>query len=124
MLSQMKTMGALAGLLRDKDRVREISERVQDTLETVRVVGEAGGGAVRVTVSGKMHVESVEIDPAMASGLAAGDESRVLAQKLIADAVNDATAKARVVIQMEMSKVGEELGLPDIPGLGAMLGAG
>ena len=124
MLNQMKAMGALAGLLRDKERIKEITDRVQDTLETVRVVGESGSGAVRVTVSGKLRIESVEMDPAMAAGLAAGDDSRVMGQKLIEDAVNDALEKARVVIQSEMSKVAEELGLPDVPGLGSLLGTG
>jgi len=122
MFDQMKAMGALASLMRDKDRVAEISQRVQETLESVRVVGEAGGGAVRVVVSGKMNVESVELDPAMTRGMSSDDDSRLLAQNLIKDAVNDANAKARVVLQKEMQRLSEELGLPDIPGVGGLLG--
>ena len=122
MYDQMKAMGALASLMRDKERMAEISDRVQETLESVRVVGEAGGGAVRVVVSGKMNVESVELDPAMTRGMAADDDSRLLAQTLIKDAVNDANAKARVVLQKEMQRLSEELGLPDIPGVGGLLG--
>jgi len=122
MFDQMKAMGALASLMRDKDRMAEISQRVQETLESVRVVGEAGGGAVRVVVSGKMNVESVELDPAMTQGMSSDDDSRLLAQILIKDAVNDANAKARVVLQKEMQRLSEELGLPDIPGVGGLLG--
>jgi hypothetical protein len=122
MFDQMKHMGALAGLLRDKDKVERISRRVQDTLETVRVVGEAGGGAVRVTVSGKLEVQDVELDPNLTAGMASGDDARLMAQKLIAEAVNDASAKARVVIQREMQKIAEELDLPDMPGMTNLLG--
>ena len=123
MFDQMKAMGAIAGLMRDKDKLAEISKRAQDTLETVRVVGEAGGGAVRVTVSGKLEVQGVELDPNLTQGMAAGDDSRVMAQNLIAEAVNDANARARVVIQREMQKLAEELGLPEIPGMNNLLGA-
>jgi len=123
MFDQMKAMGALASLMRDKKRMAEISERIQETLDAVRVVGEAGGGAVRVVVSGKMNVESVELDPAMTQGMSSDDDSRLLAQNLIKDAVNDANAKARVVLQKEMQRLSEELGLPDIPGMGSLLGA-
>ncbi len=87
------------------------------------MVGESGGGAVRVVVSGKMMIENIEIDPSMAVGIASSDENRMLAQELIKEAVNDANMKARVVIQKEMSRLGEELGLPDIPGVGSLLGA-
>ena len=121
MFDQMKAMGAMAGLLRDKQRMREIGERIQSTLETVRVGGEAGGGAVRVTVTGKLEVDSVVIDPAI---LSAGEAGRDLAQNLIAEAVNDANRKARVIIEKEMRRVSEDLGLPDIPGLGSLLGSG
>ena len=124
MFEQMKAMGALAGLMRDKERLAEISERVQDTLEGVRVVGEGGGGAVRVVMSGKLSVESVEFDPAFAAGLGSDDASRMMGQELVKEAVNDASAKARVVLQKEMSRLSEELGLPDIPGVGSLLGAG
>jgi nucleoid-associated protein EbfC len=123
MFDQMKAMGAIAGLMRDKDKLAEISKRAQDTLEMVRVVGEAGGGAVRVTVSGKLEVQDVELDPNLTQGMAAGDDSRVMAQNLIAEAVNDANARARVVIQREMQKLAEELGLPEIPGMNNLLGA-
>ncbi len=123
MFEQMKAMGALAGLMRDKERLAEISEKVQETLERVRVVGEGGGGAVRVVMSGKMNVESVEFDPSFAQGMGASDESRMMGQELVKEAVNDASAKARIVLQKEMSRLSEELGLPEIPGMGSLLGA-
>jgi len=122
MFDQMKAMGALAGLLRDREKIERLSRRVQDTLETVRVVGEAGGGAVRVTVSGKLEVQDEEVDPNLASGMASGDDARLMAQGLIREAVNDANAKARVVIQREMRKLAEELDLPDMPGMTNLLG--
>ena len=124
MFEQMKAMGAIAGLLRDKERLAEINESFQEALERVRVVGEGGGGAVRVVMSGKLTVESVEFDPSFATGMGSDDNSRMLGQELVKEAVNDAAMKARVVLQKEMSRLAEEHGLPDIPGIGSMLGAG
>ncbi len=44
MFDQMKAMGAVAGLLRDKERLAEISQRVQDTLGTVSAWSASPGG--------------------------------------------------------------------------------
>jgi DNA-binding protein YbaB len=36
--------------------------RIQQELETKTVVGEAGGGMVRVTANGKQHITAITID--------------------------------------------------------------
>ena len=65
MFDQFKAMGAIAGLLKDKERVRAAMERFREKLERMRVTGTAGGGAVRVVVNGKMIAEDVQLDPAL-----------------------------------------------------------
>lgn len=113
MFDQFKAMGAVAGLMKDKDRLREVSERVRTRLEAVRAEGRAGGGAVRVEVSGVGVVLSVHIEPAMAVGFA-DDESRGAAELLIAEAVNDGIAKAKEAAQSIIEDEAEELGLGDM----------
>jgi len=123
MFDQFKAMGALAALMKDKDRLKETGERVRTKLENARVEGSAGGGAVRVEVSGAAKVLHVHIEPAMAVGFA-DDESRGAAEALIAEAVNDGLAKAREAAQSIVEAEAEELGLGDfLPQIRGMLPA-
>lgn len=122
MFDQMKAMGAIAGLMKDKDRLREMGERFQEKLERMQVTGTAGGSAVRVTVSGKMRVLDVHLDPALIAGLEVGEGGRTMAQSLIEEATNDALTRVQVLIREEARRMSEELGLPDIPGVDKLLG--
>ncbi|MFG0252209.1 MAG: YbaB/EbfC family nucleoid-associated protein [Phycisphaerales bacterium JB038] len=125
MMEQFKMMGALAGLMKNQERLREMSEELKQRLEQVRVTAETGGGAVRATASGKLRIISIEIDPAMFQGLASAgsDEDRGLAEDLIAGAVNAALEKAQEAAQQEIAAMMGDLGLPNLPeGLGGLLG--
>lgn len=116
MFEQMKAMGALAGLLKNKERLKEIGERTKRNLEEARLCGQAGGGAVRVIVSGRMRVHDVTVDPSAAAALAQ-PESRAQVEELIAEAMNDALQRAERMVREEAQKAAEELGLPDSPGM-------
>ena len=82
-------------------------QKVQDELETLTVEGTAGGGAVKVIVTGKQTVQSVEIAPEAA-------EDVDLLQDLIAAAVNDALGKAN---EMASERFSSLTGGIDVPGL-------
>jgi DNA-binding YbaB/EbfC family protein len=84
--------------------------RVQAELETAQVEGTAGGGAVRVVVTGKLDVVSVTIDPEVAEG---GDTE--ILQDLIVAAANDALRQARELAEQKMAAV---TGGMRLPGLG------
>jgi len=120
MFDQLKAMGAVAGLLKDKERLRAMTEQFKDKMERTRVTGAAGGGAVRVTISGKLRVTDVEVMPALLGG--AEDSGRVQLQNLILEATNDALERVQALIQEEATRRMQELGLPDMPGLGNLLG--
>jgi len=111
---KLKTMGAVASLLKDKDKLREIGARLKQRAEEVRASGEAGGGAVRATVNGQMKVLEVELTPALVAGMAADERTRELAGTLIADAVNQATATAQIMMKTVIDKESRDLGLPDL----------
>lgn len=119
MFDQMKHMGTIAGLLKNKDKLAEAGARVKRTLEERPVTGEAGGGAIRVTVGGEMKVRRVEIAPAIAAGLGAGDEARMQIENLIAEATNDAMRLAQLRLKEAVDREAAELG---IEGLGDQLG--
>jgi len=123
MLDNMKLMATLAGLMKNKDKVKAAGDRIKDKAQAVRATGEAGGGAARATVDGKMTVLSVELSPALIGGMAADDKTRDLAGSLIAEAVNNALRQAqqrmKAAIDEEAKALGFEGGLPDLPlGLG------
>ncbi len=82
-------------------------QKIQDELETLTVEGSAGGGAVKVVMSGKQIVESVTIEPEAA-------EEMELLQDMVLAAVNDASAKAQELAAQKMSVV---TGGMNIPGL-------
>ncbi len=114
MFDSFKSMGAIANLLKNKDELAAAGKRVQERMEALRVTGEAGGGAVRAVVTGKMRVESIRIEPAAASGFGADDESRNMAEALIVHAVNDGLIKAQEAAQRAIAAEAEALGVPEI----------
>ena len=82
-------------------------QKIQDELETLTVEGSAGGGAVKVVMTGKQIVESVTIEPEAA-------EEIDLLQEMVLAAVNDASTKAQELSAQKMSVV---TGGMNIPGL-------
>jgi DNA-binding protein YbaB len=123
-LDSFKLMGALAGLMRNKDKLEASALRVKEAMETTTAEGESGGGAVRTVVSAQMKVESVTLDPALAAGLAMGGASQEMAEALIAEAVNDGIAKAKKAAQTIVEAELQELGLGDLEELKSLPGVG
>lgn len=121
MLDKLKMMGALASLMKNKDQLRTAGERIKSAAEATRGSGEAGGGAVRVTVDGKMKVVEVDLQPALVAGMAADERTRKLAGDLIAEATNTAMASAQAKMKVVLDKEARELGLPEMPDLGGLL---
>jgi DNA-binding protein YbaB len=119
---KLKAFGAVASLMKDKDRLRESGERIKSKTASIRAEGQAGQGAVRVVASGHLRVVSIELAPALTAGIAADDRTRDLAGSLIGDAVNEALAAAQRMVQEELRREAEALGLGGLPGdLGGLL---
>ena len=64
-------------------------EKAMKELEGMSVVGEAGGGMVKVTANGKRDILKVEFEPELLK-----PEDKEMAEDLIAAAVNNALQKA------------------------------
>ena len=82
-------------------------QKIQEELESLTVEGTAGGGAVKVVMTGKQIVESVTIEPEAA-------EEVELLQDMVLAAVNDASTKAQELAAQKMAVV---TGGMNIPGL-------
>lgn len=119
MFNQFKAMGAVADLLKNREKLEQAGVRIKDKLEATRVIGEAGGGAVRVTMRCNMKVEDVEFGAAVTAGIGADEQSALMARRLVVDATNDALEKAQAIAKQTIEQEAQELGLP---GLGDHLG--
>jgi hypothetical protein len=95
-------------MIRQAQRLQAQLQKIQEELETLTVEGSAGGGVVKVVMTGKQTVESVTIEPEAA-------EDVELLQDLVAAAVNDAFTKTQELAAKKMSAV---TGGMNIPGLG------
>ena len=82
-------------------------QKMQEEMENLTVEGSAVGGVVKVTMTGKQTVQSVEISPEAV-------EDIELLQDLVTAAVNDALSKSQ---EMASEKLGLITGGLDIPGL-------
>lgn len=104
----------MASMLGQAKQVQERFEAMQDELAAKTVDADAGAGAVRVVVNGKLEVQRVVLDRAMLQTLAAdGDElDQRMIEDLIAAATNAALTKARDMIQQEFSRMAGGLNLP------------
>ena len=80
-------------------------QKIQEELENLTVEGSAGGGAVKVVMTGKQIVESVTIEPEAA-------EEVDLLQDMVLAAVNDASTKAQELAAQKMSVVTGVLSIP------------
>jgi DNA-binding YbaB/EbfC family protein len=81
----------------------------QAEIATIEVIGESGGGMVKVTMTGKHEVKRVQIEPAVVS------EDREMLEDLIAAATNDAVHKVEARTQEKMASLTAGLQLP--PGM-------
>ena len=84
-------------------------KKAQDEIANMEVIGESGGGMVKVTMTGKHEVKRVQIEPQVAS------EDREMLEDLIAAAFNDAVRKAEATSQEKMAGFTAGLNLP--PGM-------
>jgi len=111
----------MASLMKNQDKLKDAGERIRQRAETIRVTGEAGGGAARAVCSGSMRVVSIELAPALVNGMALDEKTRALAGTLITEAVNHGLAQAQIKLKAALDEeargLGLEGGLPDLPGL-------
>lgn len=121
-----KSMGAIAGLMKNKDQIEAAAQRVKERIEVMRVEGSAGGGAVRAIITGKMRVESIDVDPSVGAGFGAhpgsNEDAKRMAQDLIAQAVNDGLQSAQDEIARLIQAELQDLGIDEsVPGLSKLV---
>ena len=100
--------GNIAQLMQQAQKMQENMQRAQEEIAKIEVTGQAGGGMVSVTLTGRKECRKVRIDPSVIT-----DPEMV--EDLIAAAFNDASNKIDAESQARMSAV--TAGMPLPPGM-------
>jgi DNA-binding YbaB/EbfC family protein len=103
-------MGNMAGMMKKVQKLQADMAKLQEELKSRTLEVSAGGGAVRVVISGEKQVQSLKIDPA-----AVDPEDIEMLEDLVAAAVNEAIKKVDDMMAQEMGKLTGGLNLP--PGM-------
>ncbi|MEC7884831.1 MAG: YbaB/EbfC family nucleoid-associated protein [Chloroflexota bacterium] len=96
-------------MMRQAQQLQKQMAKLQEEIENSKVENSVGGGVVKVVVTGKMVVESIEIDPEVVDS-----EDVEMLQDLVQTAVNGAIEKAQ---ELASTKMGALTGGLNIPGL-------
>ena len=106
--------GNIDQLMQQAQQMQENLRKAQEELGNIEVTGNAGGGMVAVTLSGRMECRKVRFDPQCLS-------DPEMLEDLVAAAFNDAVNKVNAQSQQKMAAATAGMPLPpglNIPGLG------
>jgi nucleoid-associated protein EbfC len=98
--------GNIGNLMKQAQVMQERMQKAQAEVQAIEVVGESGGGMVKVTLTGRHQVKRVQIEPSVAA------EDREMLEDLLVAAFNDAAHRIEVRTQEMMAAVTAGLQLP------------
>jgi len=102
--------GGLGNLMKQAQQMQANLQKAQEEIGRLEVTGEAGGGMVSVTMTGRHEARRVSIDPTLFA-----DSDREMIEDLVAAAINDAARKVEAMTQEKMAGVAGGMNLP--PGM-------
>lgn len=98
--------GGLGNLMKQAQAMQANLQKAQEELAKMEITGEAGGGMVKVVMTGRHDVKRVSIDDSLLS-----DDKEML-EDLIAAAVNDAVRTIETKSKETMSGLTAGMNLP------------
>ncbi len=98
--------GGIGNMMKQAQMVQENMKQMQEKLATIEVEGQSGAGLVKVTMTCRHDVRSVQIDPSLI-----GDDKEML-EDLVAAAFNDAVRRVESTTQTKMAEITSGLSLP------------
>ncbi len=103
----MRGMGNMQGMMKKVQKMQKEMAKAQEALGDERLEAVAGGGMVKVVVSGHKEVVDVVIDPDVVD-----PEDVEILQDLIIIATNEAMKQAEELAESTMGKFTKGLNLP------------
>ena len=105
----MKGFGGMAQLMKQANQMQMKMKKLQEELAQKTFDGTAGGGAVKVTVSGESVIKAIDItDDVFKSG------DKDLLQDMVLAAANDALKTAKETHSKEMEKISGGMNIPGL----------
>jgi nucleoid-associated protein EbfC len=101
--------GNINNLMKQAQAMQANMQKAQAEIVNIEVIGESGGGMVKITMNGRHEVKRVQIEPSVSG------EDREMLEDLIAAAANDAVHKVEARVQEKMASVTAGMQLP--PGM-------
>jgi nucleoid-associated protein EbfC len=102
----------IAQIAKMAQQVQAQMAQAQEELRETTLEVTAGGGAVRIVITGAQEVRHVQIDPSAVDA----DEVEML-QDLVLSAMNEAIGRSKELERERMSSIAGGMGLPGMPGL-------
>ena len=100
----------MSKLMQQAQKMQEQMKKAQEERDNMEVTGEAGAGLVKISMTGKYDVKSVNIDDSLMS------EDKEMLEDLIAAAVNSAAKKVEEnSSSTDMQQMAKDAGI-DLPG--------
>lgn len=99
-------MKGLGDLMKQAQEMQANMQKMQEELASAEVQGESGAGLVKVTMTGRHDVTSVDIDPSLLS------EDKEVLEDLLAAAVNDAVRKVEASTKNKMGDLTSGMQMP------------
>ena len=96
-------------MIKQAQQLQRRMAELQEELESATVEATSGGGVVTVVVTGKMTVESLQIDQDVVS-----PEDVEMLQDLVLAAVNEGLSKAQDMVSSRMSALTGGLNIPGL----------
>ena len=113
----------LQAMLRQAQEMMAAQQQAQEALKSERIEASAGGGMVKVVMTGDLHLESIAIDPD-----AVDPEDVEMLQDLVVAAVNEAVRSAQELQESKLGGAGGEgfdpMSALDALGMGGLGGLG
>ena len=96
----------LGNLMKEAQKMQQRMQEAQQQLSQLIVVGEAGGGMVKVEMNGRHDLSKVKINPSLL------EEDVEMLEDLLAAAVNDAVRKVEKASKEKISQLTAGLNIP------------
>lgn len=104
----------IQNLMKQAQKMQEEMTKIQESLATEQVIGEAAGSGIQVTASGQGEVLGIKIPKEVIEQNV--DDSQML-EDLVLMAIRDALNKSKKLSEEKMSALTGGLKLPGMPGM-------
>ena len=98
--------GGIGNMMKQAQMMQANMQKAQAEIAAMEIVGESGGGMVKVTMNGRHEAKRVQIDPTVPL------DDREMIEDLLAAAINDASQRLEQATQQRMAAVMGGMNLP------------